>query len=131
MISHTERRGNAELSVNSLHNLAGKLGASVGDHLVPKTITLEGAFQQYVNGAICVDGLATWGYNHALYESVNDAVNDIVTFTFREVDNEVSCNGAKGTFGDLVRNKRDMGGMVAGFCHLTGSAAIDIISNKD
>ncbi len=131
MISRTECRGNAKLSVNSLHNLAGKLGASVGDHLVPKTITSEGPFQQYVHGAIYVNSLAIWGYNYALCEPVNHTVDGIVIFTFWEVGNEVGCDGAKGMFEDLVRNERDMGGMVAGFCHLTGSAAVDIISNKD
>ncbi len=58
-------------------------------------------------------------------------MDDVITFTFQEVGNEVGCNDAKGTFRDFVRNKRNMSGMVAGFCHLTDSAAIDIISNKD
>ncbi len=100
MISRTKCRGNAKLSVNSLHNLTGKLGASVGDHLVPKTVMLEGAFQQYVHCAICINGLATWGYNYALCESVNHTVNGVVTFTFWKVGNEVDCDGAKGTWID-------------------------------
>ncbi len=76
----------------------------VGDHLVPKTVMSKGAFQQYVHCAICINGLATWGYNHALCELVNHAVDGVVTFTFREIGNEVGCNGAKGTFRNLVRN---------------------------
>ncbi len=58
-------------------------------------------------------------------------MDGVITFTFWEVGNEVGCNGAKGMFKDLIRNQGDMGRMVAGFCHLTGSTAVDIISNKD
>ena len=117
--------------MDSLHDLAGKLGSAIGDHLVPKTIVSKGVVNENIHSSVRVNSLLAGGDNDGLGQPVDDTVNGIVAVDLRKVGDEVGGDGAEGSVRDFIGDEGNMSGMIVRLGELASGTAVNVVPNED